>query len=164
MHLIHSDWVLLYCFLYFPYYDQCDVIFLISLNPSKPQLWSWGWLILPIFMDREWGNNYSPIIQWYCFFLENLSGCCGTKWMNEQFWGHPRISYSPTVSLLQDFPFILCSVMLDLELCKLYFAGSLVSWLPAKFCQWEALQEDWRGEEGKGKFLLVFQFPSSSLQ
>lgn len=82
----------------------------------------------------------------------------------KQCWGHIGISYSPTVSLLQDHSFILCSVVLGLKLCNLCFPGSLVIWLPINFCQWEALQEDWRREERKRKLLLVFQFPSSSLQ
>lgn len=55
-------------------------------------------------------------------------------------------------------------VVLGLQLCKLCFPGSLVIWLPISFCQWKALQEDWRREERKRKLLLVLQFPSSSLQ
>lgn len=75
---IYSFWlhfiILLFSFsLLWPVWSD----FLNSLNPSKPQLWSWGWLILPIFMDREWENNYSPTIQWYSFFLENVKWCYG---------------------------------------------------------------------------------------
>lgn len=78
--------------------------------------------------------------------------------MNEQCWGHPRISYSPTVSLLHNFPFILCSVMLDLELSKLYFADSLVSCFLLSSANGRHYRKTVEERRKKGKFF--FQFSS----
>lgn len=52
---------------------------------------------------------------------------------------------------------LFCSVMLRMGLCKTDFTDSLVSWLPGSFCQYEALERDWK-VSGKRR---DFRFPVS---
>lgn len=49
---------------------------------------------------------------------------------------------------------------------QLHFPGSIASWVPVRFCQWEALGYVWRWEEGRNSFCfrrcLVFGSSGSS--
>lgn len=72
MRLIHSDWILLYC-----------LLVVLTVTSERWCSEAGGDSFYLIFMDWEWEKNSFPKIQWYCFFLEKVNGCCVAKWMNE---------------------------------------------------------------------------------